>query len=186
MRKFVHWLLPLLLLLGSHVAEASHIAAADLSYRCLGGNQYEITLRVFTDCQGISAPRSAGVQVQSIGICSAPSQNVTLTRTSNREVPIVCAAQAGLSACTNPGSGFIGYEESVYVGTTDLSAYVSANCGWTISYQNCCGNPAITNIANATSSARHIEVNGLSNAVASSNSSPYTNGLPTLVICDVS
>ncbi|MBL0104160.1 MAG: hypothetical protein IPP51_10690 [Bacteroidetes bacterium] len=36
-------------------AKASHSMGSDLTYHCLGGNQYEITLSFYRDCAGIDA-----------------------------------------------------------------------------------------------------------------------------------
>ncbi|MFN6943563.1 MAG: hypothetical protein ACK4ND_01345, partial [Cytophagaceae bacterium] len=34
-------------------ADATHVVGADISYRCLGDNEYEFTLNVYRDCDGI-------------------------------------------------------------------------------------------------------------------------------------
>ena len=33
---------------------ATHVAGGDISYQCLGGNQYQIKLRLYRDCQAIA------------------------------------------------------------------------------------------------------------------------------------
>ena len=41
--------------------KASHFAGADLTYTCLGGSSYQITLSFYRDCSGVSAPNTANV-----------------------------------------------------------------------------------------------------------------------------
>ena len=40
---------------------ASHSMGSDLTYRCLGGNSYEITLSFYRDCAGIDADPAAEI-----------------------------------------------------------------------------------------------------------------------------
>lgn len=184
MKKWIHWLLPVLLLLGSQTAEASHIAASDISYRCLGSNQYEVTLRLFRDCQGINAPTSVVVSLETLAGCTGGNQAFTLNRVSNLSLPILCNVQASQSSCN--GGSFPGYEEHVYTGTIDLSAYAAPSCGWTLSYSSCCRNGAITNMVNASSSNTYVSVNHLPNTGAFCNSSPSISSTPIFLVCDSS
>ena len=47
---------------------ATHAEGADITYKCLGGNQYEITLSFYRDCQGINAPTDPTVNCKSISL----------------------------------------------------------------------------------------------------------------------
>ncbi|HRH67243.1 MAG TPA: hypothetical protein PLU53_13150, partial [Bacteroidia bacterium] len=44
---------------------ASHSMGADLTYRCLGGNNYEITLSFYRDCVGVQADQFANINYTS-------------------------------------------------------------------------------------------------------------------------
>ena len=63
-------LLPLVLLIGLHLpysAFASHIVGGEIGYKCLGGDQYQITLNVYRDCF-FGAPDAPFDDPASIGI----------------------------------------------------------------------------------------------------------------------
>lgn len=55
----------LLTLLLSKTAFGSHSMGSDLTYQCLGGNSYEITLSFYRDCAGIDADTGAFIVFQS-------------------------------------------------------------------------------------------------------------------------
>ncbi|MFN6061801.1 MAG: hypothetical protein ACK49K_00785, partial [Bacteroidota bacterium] len=50
LRLKLTFLIPVIFFMLPFTASATHIVGGEIGYRCLGGNQYEITLRVFRDC----------------------------------------------------------------------------------------------------------------------------------------
>ena len=46
-------------------AYASHAQGGDLTYTCLGGNQYRLRLAFYRDCSGTTAPGSVSIDVSS-------------------------------------------------------------------------------------------------------------------------
>ena len=44
-------------------AMASHVVGGELNYRCLGNDQYEISLRFYRDCSGVGFPNPARVDI---------------------------------------------------------------------------------------------------------------------------
>ncbi|MFM9052321.1 MAG: hypothetical protein ACKOKF_08395, partial [Bacteroidota bacterium] len=46
-------------------SKATHLMGADLTYECLGGNTYRVTLSLYRDCIGIAAPSSAHISLTS-------------------------------------------------------------------------------------------------------------------------
>ncbi|MBP7437761.1 MAG: hypothetical protein KBA16_08585, partial [Bacteroidia bacterium] len=44
-------------------AYASHSMGADLTYQCLGGNTYRVTVSFYRDCIGINAPSAPLVTI---------------------------------------------------------------------------------------------------------------------------
>ena len=49
-------------------AKASHIAASDLTFNCIGGNDYEVVYSLYRDCSGISMPNSIIATLNSSGL----------------------------------------------------------------------------------------------------------------------
>lgn len=170
----------LLFLCLSNHAIASHAAAADLSYTCLGNNRYQIKLRLYRDCSGISLGASQNIDIVGTGSCAGLTQSVPLTLNSVREVPIACNSFLHQSSCN--GGMMPGYEENTYIGTLDLSMYPTG-CAWTISYTSCCRNNTITNLNNPAAQNLYVETTLLDSNIIC-NSSPTFANLPIFVLCD--
>lgn len=156
-------------------ASASHIMGSDITYRCLGGNQYEIVVTVYRDCSGIGAPNSIPVDITS----NCGNQTITcngLTSDPNlwgAEVSQLCPT--ALSTCQ--GGPFPGVQVYTYVGQFTLTP----GCGtYTFTYDDCCRN-TIDNLA--------INQPGYSvNATLNSNQvicddSPVFSSLPVPYFC---
>lgn len=155
---------------------ASHCVGADLSYECLGNNQYRITLNFYRDCNGISAPSSASVTIKS----SSCGRN--LSATLNRQggatqVAPICPQQLNQTTCN--GGNLPGIEQYVYSGVVTLPAQCA---DWVIGYDLCCRNSAITNLNSPGSYDMYVEAR-LNNANGLCDNSPVFTSLPTPYIC---
>jgi hypothetical protein len=164
----------------SHNAQASHAAAADLSYTCIGNNRYQVTLKMYRDCSGITLTTTPIINIVGTNNCSGFTQSLPLNLTSVIEMPIACNAFAIQSTCN--GGSIPGYEENIYTGILDMSAF-STGCTWTISYSSCCRNAAITNLDNPSGQSLYIETT-LMDGNITCNSSPSFANIPIFVVCD--
>lgn len=162
-------------------AKASHAMGYDLWYECLGGNQYTLTLRLYRDCKGVSAPTSVSISFAAqSGGCG--NFNVTLPKDNFKEVSPLCAAQISNSAC-NGGTTFPGVQEHTYIATTTLTA-AQAACTWLLTYTLCCRNAAIDNLAGPGGQSMYVETTMDPTAASNlCNNSPQFNSLPTPFIC---
>ncbi|MEM7036838.1 MAG: hypothetical protein AAF570_07665, partial [Bacteroidota bacterium] len=149
----------------------------EITFTCLGGNQYQFTVNFYRDCAGISAPTSVTLQLNSAS-CGA-SASVTLSQISGGvEVSPLCPAQIGNSTCN--GGALPGVEQYVYQGTYTFTQ----NCNdWNVSYSHCCRNSMITNLLSASSNDMYIEAT-FDNTGGMCNSSPVFTSLPVPYICD--
>lgn len=151
-------------------AEASHALGAEITYECLGGNQYLVRLVFYRDCGGINAPTSPNISITS----SCGNQNVSMTLQpptppsppfdqylAPYELPVYCAP----SNCSNGGSP--GIQEYVYEATVTLPPCAN----WTFSYDLCCRSAAINTIAAPGNQDIYVEA-FLNNQAAPCNSSP--------------
>jgi len=153
----------------------SHAVGADLSYTCLGGNQYEFQLAFYRDCDGISAPASPSISISSLS-CGQQT-TLTLTQQSFSEVSDLCGTQIPNSSCN--GGTLPGIEEYIYTATFTLPA----NCAdWVFSYSVCCRNAIITNSQNPQNFDLYVE-STLNNLNAPCNSSPYFTTKPVPYLC---
>lgn len=159
----------------SNKTQASHAVGIDLTYLCLGGNQYEFTVNFYRDCDGVSAPSSAFISISSAscGITTSTS----LSRVSTVEVSAICPGQLGSSSCS--GGNLPGIQQYTYRGNFTLPA----NCtDWVISYNLCCRNAAITNLQSPGSQSLYVDAR-LNNANGLCNNSPFFTSLPTPYLC---
>ncbi|MGB3084412.1 MAG: hypothetical protein WBB21_06830, partial [Saprospiraceae bacterium] len=127
-------------------AHASHIVGGEMSYKCLGGQVYEITLTLRRDCFN-GSPEAEFDDPAHIGIFDTegnPARNVgqfglllldfrnddTLNEILRTECEVV-----GGDVCVHT---------TTYRGKIELAF---AKGGYTLAYQRCCRNKTITNIS---------------------------------------
>ncbi|MCS6991606.1 MAG: PKD domain-containing protein [Chitinophagales bacterium] len=169
------WWVALVMLLSASGTQATHIVGGEMIYKCLGNNQYEITLKVYRDCyNGLAAYdnpayififNASGTIVQTLSVAFPGSD--TLENNPGNPCLIV-----------PPG---ICVEEAIYKTTVTLQPSTG---GYWLVYQRCCRNGAlITNLINPGSTgATYLETVPDPN-VATCNNSPYFNKFPPTVIC---
>jgi hypothetical protein len=146
-------------------ASATHSMGLDLTYKCVGNNQYEINLTFYRDCNGISVPQTTVVNWSAV--CGAGSSS--LTQVNMVEITPACPGIVG-TAC-NGGGGVYGIEKYSYQGLLTLPAGCT---DITLSYTNCCRNYAITSLTNPGGENIYVEANIGSSAMCN-NSPVFTN-----------
>jgi hypothetical protein len=152
------------LLVCSQEAKATHAMGADLTYTCIGNNQYAVTLSFYRDCNGINIPNTASISWS--GSCGSGTERIT--RSSITDITPICPGIVG-SAC-NGGNGVFGIEQHIYTGVITLPG----NCtNVEFGYRLCCRNNAITTLS-PSSQAIYIESH-LSNSTSCNNSPVFLN-----------
>jgi hypothetical protein len=169
-------LLPFLLLgcllLASNSAKATHSMGLDLTYQCIGSNQYQINLTFYRDCNGITAPTIPSVN----WTAACGSGTAQLQQISMQEITPACPGIVG-TACNN-GGGVYGIEEYKYQGVLTLPAGCT---DITLSFQQCCRNNAITTLTNPGTESLYIEAAMSSGALC--NNSPVFSNFPVPFGC---
>jgi gliding motility-associated-like protein len=156
-------------------AFASHAQSADITYQCLGGNQYQVNLSFYRDCAGVAAPTTATIDISS----ASCGQNLTLTLNpingTGIEVSPICSQMT--TQCS--GGTYPGVQEFKYSGIITLPMQCA---DWTFSFSLCCRNASINTIANP--SAENIYVQAvLNNLDFPCNSSPSFSNPPIPFVC---
>ncbi|MBK6540585.1 MAG: gliding motility-associated C-terminal domain-containing protein [Flavobacteriales bacterium] len=108
-------------------SHASHLSGGEISYTCLGGNNYQFTVTLFRDCSGINIASTPSLNVTS------PCGNMTLatTQTTTDEVSQLCPQDLGSSTCN--GGNLPGTTRFVFT----TAAVNLANCDvWTASWNS--------------------------------------------------
>jgi hypothetical protein len=131
----------LLILLSNQQVQASHFYAAELTYKCIGINQYVIQVETYQDCNGINAPLSININA------AAPSCSI------NQVLSLPLRSFTDVSYCygiTSPCQGGSGQGAYRYI---YLDTFTLANCpDWILSYTNCCRGSGIVNLSNSSTS----------------------------------
>jgi hypothetical protein len=126
MRFFIRlFAIATIFLLASSV-NANHVLGGNLTWDCLGGNQYTITMQIYKDCFGASpALSSENLFVFPTG-CALSPQNITLNLLSTSEISNLCASELPSSSCVgglSPGTQMLTYQATVTL---------SPGCTWEV------------------------------------------------------
>ena len=156
--------------------KATHIVGGEMTYTCLGNNQYQVTLTIFRDCfNGVpwfDNPASIGVFT---------SDNLLFSQTL---VPLNLMQNDTLDP--DLGSECFVAPPNVCVHTTSYTTVLNLPFnpgGYHIVYQRCCRNNTISNIIapEDTGATYSIEISAL--ALQECNNSPVFNNWPPLYLC---
>ena len=175
----INWKLAILLIVGfiqlSGEAYASHAQGGDLTYTCLGNNQYRLRLAFYRDCAGVNAPANVTIDITSAS-CNQ-NFNVTLAPIpgTGQDVTPICPTLT--TECS--GGTYPGVQEWIYEGNITLPMQCT---DWVFSFTLCCRNAAINTINNPSGQNIYIETT-LNNAVAPCNNSPTFSNRPVPFIC---
>jgi len=154
---------------------ATHAQGADISYQCLGGSQYRVTVSFYRDCSGNAAPGSVTVNVSSASC--GQNFNITLNPVpgTGQEVTSICAAMV----TTCDGGAYPGVQEWEYAGNVTLPA---ACTDWVFGFTLCCRNNAISTIDDPGADNIYVEAH-LDNLNYPCNNSPVFSNPPVPFIC---
>jgi gliding motility-associated-like protein len=155
---------------------ATHIVGGEIGYRCLGNNNFEITLRVFRDCFNAADgayfddPASIGVFNREGLLISTftlrPIGNDTLSEGSDPCLTI------STPVCVHT---------TTYKDTINLLPRLG---GYRFVYQRCCRNQTIVNIINPLETGATFDILLTEAAMIDCNSSPVINSWPPVYVCN--
>lgn len=167
-------LFSILLFVTTNTANATHIVGGEITYSCLGGNQYEIFLTIFRDCYTgipdfdqpaqVTVFSDKGIRLDSFQMFFTYRDTLKPTLTGECYVvpPNVC------------------------VNTTTYRKVVTLpfrEGGYILSYQRCCRNESIKNIVQPLDAGATYMVEITEDALRDCNSSPKFKNWPPLYIC---
>lgn len=163
-----------LLLFSTTSTFAAHLIGGDMSYVCLGNNQYEVTLRIYRDCGG------GGAQFDNNAFLSIYDINNNLLQTINvpKGPTVSISPNPTGDPCLVVPPGLCS-EYADYVTTVTLPPLLG---GYTLSVQRCCRNSTITNVPNSGSwgNTWTVQIPSLDN---SCNSSPRITTIAPTIVC---
>lgn len=140
MKKFFLLSLFSFLFLCSNQVLASHYMGSEITYTCLGGNQYEVNLKVYVDCNNGGMGTVAVLDAHSS--CMA-NFNIFLNQTTALPQDVTPICPTTQTSC-NGGTGTYGIKLYEYSGVVTFAPCVD----WVIDYTSCCRGTAPTNLVN--------------------------------------
>ena len=155
---------------------ASHIAGGDLTYTCIGPNQYPINLNLFVDCLGFDPGTTQTVSFTST--CGGDTTIfIDVLNPGGTEISQLCAAEINNSTCN--GGNLPGMWVFHYTGTVTLNPVCDT---WSMNWSSCCRNDAILNLETPGSFGSFIQAT-LNSATAPCNNSPFLTSQPIPYVC---
>ncbi|MFK7906998.1 MAG: hypothetical protein AB8B69_17825, partial [Chitinophagales bacterium] len=158
--------------------EARHLIGGEISYTCIGGDDYQISLEIFRDCNCVNcADFDDPANVVIFDANGIQQQNLSLP---NPEVINVPLNTAGLCLEDTPD---VCVERGLYQTIVNLPPIAG---GYNVVYQRCCRNETIDNLSspNDQGSTYIIAIpEADSTTEPCHNSSPKFNNFPPILIC---
>lgn len=166
----------LCLLLGSQQAAATHIVGGDMTYRCLGNDQYELSISIFRDCDTGIPWFGDSIQIE---------QRSGLTGTVIDRFVMYLGPQNDTLTISTPDS-CLTIDSTACIHTTtyrDTITLPFLSNGYTLSYTICCRNRDIVNIVRPLSTRATYWTHIPSVALQACNGSPVYNQTPPVYLC---
>jgi|GEM_PF-626122 len=172
--RIIFWLFAGILF--SNPIYATHIVGGEIGYRCLGNNNFEITLRVFRDCFN-AADGAYFDDPASIGVFNREGlliSTFTLSPIGNDTL------SEGTDPCLTISSP-VCVHTTAYKDTINLTPRMG---GYRFVYQRCCRNQTIVNIINPLETGATFDILLTEAAMIDCNSSPVINSWPPVYVCN--
>ena len=132
--RFSTILVALLLLWSAPVARGDHYSGASITYECIGGNFFNITLDLFLDCSGTAlTPQSLNFANDCGVVFSIPNVPLVLSE----EVSQLCPSSLPNSTCNG------GVLQGINHFQLQSTVFLSPCNNWTISWNICCRNTTV-------------------------------------------
>lgn len=114
---------------------ASHVPGGNVTYECVGPNQYLVTLTLFEDC-GTAFTGATNQTISITNDCGLVNPNGSLPNTVfQQEISQLCPSSMGQSECNG------GTLPGIYMHQWQAVITLPAGCdSWTFGYSSCCNN----------------------------------------------
>lgn len=151
---------------------ATHLVGGDISYTCLGGNIYEIRLRIYRDCtSGTQFDANASIAI----FDQAGTRLQTILPPKGPTIPVPSNATGNPCVTAPPG---LCVEYAEYFDTLSLPPIAG---GYTITHQRCCRN-TLDNVVNSGDKGNTYTVT-IPDSDLMCNSSPRITSVAPIVLC---
>jgi gliding motility-associated-like protein len=157
----------------SFTAKSAHLVGGEITYQCVGNNNYIITLKVYRDCNSSGAQFDPQAKIGIFNGNNVKLQDVFVNLGPIIQLPTTVANPCLIvppNVCT---------EMATYTTTVNLPPAIG---GYHITYQRCCRNGTITNIPNPGTwgNTYTISIPSMDN---NCNSAPAYVSNPPIILC---
>lgn len=163
-------------------AFSTHIVGGNITYRHLGGENYQVSLTLRRDCF-LGSSEAEFDDPASIGIFTASGALATWLG-NNGQIRIPLMTNDTLNPFIISDCGFEGtqvcVQEATYTGTIRLPLRPG---GYILSYQRCCRNATLSNILNPLETGTTYWIAVTENAMNIGNATPKFKQWPDVYIC---
>ena len=171
-----------LIIISFSYSNATHVAGGNMTYKCLGNNEYEITLEFRRDClngapgaqfddpASIGIFDSAGTLITSLGINGQLLIEFSSTDTLNEVLTTECS-MVNSDICVH---------RTTYRTTVSLPDRIG---GYILAYQRCCRNFTLNNIVEPLETGSTYWIGITESSIEHCNDSPIFNKWPDIFIC---
>ncbi|PSJ71927.1 hypothetical protein C7N43_36825 [Sphingobacteriales bacterium UPWRP_1] len=154
---------------------AEHLVGGEISYECLGGNTFRVTLTIYRDCYSSGADFDNPASITIFNAAGNVVDDYNLYFPDVEQLPITTE---GLCLETVPD---VCVERGVYQRNINLPPNAG---GYRIVYQRCCRNSTIVNIADPDGTGSTYMATVPPSALGPcNNSTPVFNNFPPIAIC---
>ena len=166
--------------------KAAHIIGGNITYHCIGNNQYEFTMKIYRDCNGGGAlfDSQPGAFTDATVTIYKDGENFPFGSTLTLGAPVITTIAPDVSNPCLIIPDDVCVEEGIYTFTLTLPY---SNKGYHVIYQRCCRNNSITNIINPGETGATYSVEVKPEAMSANggcvNDSPSFNNFPPIIIC---
>ncbi len=157
-------------------AKATHIVGGDLSYQCIGNDQYIVTVKIYRDCYFGQAEFDNPIRVTVFNGVNGDNQYDILFLTLDEVNNIPFNSN---NPCLSPPPN-VCVEEGIYEQVITLPYDPN---GYHLATQRCCRNNTINNIYNPSTTGVTYTIYISDLAQSTCNASPVFNDFPPLIIC---
>lgn len=158
------------------LAKATHIVGGEITYACLGNNQYEITLKVYRDCyngrEPFDNPGYIGIYNLRGDLITTLTVRPGARDTLDPTLDDPCFVVPG-TVCVDT----VTYKSKVTLANNPIGG------AYQITYVRCCRNKTISNIVDPEETGAVYDIYLTREAMLQCNNSPTFNKLPPLFIC---
>lgn len=164
----------LLLTLFAHKANATHIVGGEITYRCLGDNNFEIILTVYRDCYNGEAPFDTFASIGVFDFLWNLKRELRVPYVKDDTIPVQLSDPC---LAIPPG---VCVHRSSYRTVANLPYQIG---GYNLAYQRCCRNKLIRNIPNPLAVGATYTATINERSLLGCNNSARFNNWPPVAIC---